>query len=179
MSIREQVAYLQGLAEGMNIDATDEGKLLSAIIDTLDDIADEIDGLNENALDIGDELDALSEDLADVEEFIENLDTDEDDDDFDFDRDIGPLHGSYDRFDDDFDDEDFGGEDFGDDKSGRCDKCGAPEAVFRLDATCPECNASLKLDENDIANEQVTCPACGKLIELQIDEVDIDDSGAG
>ena len=64
MTIKEKVAYLEGLAEGMKIETTEQGKLFTVIIDTLSDIADEIEELNENALDIGEELDAISEDLA-------------------------------------------------------------------------------------------------------------------
>ena len=41
---------MKGLAEGLNLDTeTKEGKLISAIIDTLADIADELDELNKNA----------------------------------------------------------------------------------------------------------------------------------
>ena len=40
MEITEKVAYLKGLAEGMELDTgKKEGKLLSAIIDVLEDIA--------------------------------------------------------------------------------------------------------------------------------------------
>lgn len=81
MTVSEKVAYLKGLAEGLGIaDESKEGKMFSAIIDTLDEIADAIEGLEENALDIGDELDAISADLADVEEVVFD-EYDEDDDD--------------------------------------------------------------------------------------------------
>ena len=51
MEISEKVAYLKGLAEGMELDTgKKEGKLLAAIIDVLDDIALELQ-------DIEDELD--------------------------------------------------------------------------------------------------------------------------
>jgi len=154
MTIREKVAYLEGLAEGMDIEATENGKIFAAIIDTLADMADEIEELNENALDIGEELDAISDDLAEVEDFL--LDDDYiDDEDFDFD---------FDEEDDDYDDD----EDYG------CDGCGG-DSSFTIDVNCPECNAEIELDEEDIANESVTCPACRKLIELEIDEVDVDD----
>ena len=156
MTIKEKVAYLEGLAEGMNIDATEHGKIFAAIIDTLSDIAEEIEELNENALDIGEELDAISDDLAEVEDFLLDEDYDIDDDDFDF----------------DFDDDDFDDDDFDDDESYGCDLCGGGDVEFTIDITCPDCNAEIELDEGDIANESVTCPACSKVIELEIDEVD-------
>jgi len=150
MTIKEKVAYLEGLAEGMDIEANENGKVFSAIIDVLVDMADEIEELNENALDIGEELDALSDDLAEVESFLLGDEYDFDDDDFDFD------------FDDD--DDDYG-----------CAICGQNDDGFSIDVNCPECNAEIELDEEDIANESVTCPACNKLIELEIDEVDVDE----
>ena len=152
MTIKEKVAYLEGLAEGMNISATEQGKLFAAIIDTFHTIAEEIDELNENALDIGEELDAISDDLAEVEEFLLDDDYDDDDDDFDFD------------FDDDYDDDD--------DDEFICDLCGSKDVEFTIDVNCPECNTEIELTEEDIANESVTCPSCNKEIELEIDEVD-------
>ena len=44
MEISEKVAYLKGLAEGLNLDTdSKEGKLIAAIIDVLDDIALELE----------------------------------------------------------------------------------------------------------------------------------------
>ena len=44
MGISEKVAYLKGLMEGLNIDEqTNEGKLFTAIVDVLDEIALEIE----------------------------------------------------------------------------------------------------------------------------------------
>jgi len=168
MTVKEKVAYLQGLAEGLNIGSTDEGKLFSAIIDTLDDIADEIADLNENALDIGEELDALSDDLADVEEFLEELELDDDDFDFDDDDDWDYDDEDDDGFgeDDDWDDDDI-------DDLRACDGCSG-SVEFSINVNCPECNAELELDDEDIASEIVICPACGKTIELEIEEVDVD-----
>ena len=46
--IKEKVAYLQGLAEGLKIEESSaEGKVLFHIIDVLDDITDALDGLAE------------------------------------------------------------------------------------------------------------------------------------
>jgi len=153
MTIKEKVAYLEGLAEGMEIGATEHGKLFTAIIDTFHAVADEIDEINENALDIGEELDAISDDLAEVEGFLLDDDYDIDDDDFDFDFD-------EDDYDDD-DDEEYG-----------CDICGAKDIEFTIDVNCPECDTEIELTEEDISNESVTCPSCKKVIELEIDEVD-------
>lgn len=71
MNISEKVAYIKGLAEGLALDeATKEGKILSAIIDVLDDIAVEIDDVEEVISDLGDQIDAVDEDLSSIEEII-------------------------------------------------------------------------------------------------------------
>ena len=71
MTTTEKVAYLKGLADGLNIDkASAEGKLFSAIIDVLDDLALSME-------DLTDQIDAVDEDLGDLEEYVY-----EDDDDF-------------------------------------------------------------------------------------------------
>ena len=71
MEITEKVAYLKGLAEGMELDTEKkEGKLLAAIIDVLDDMALEIEDLKDAQEELGDGLDAVSDDLEDVEDVV-------------------------------------------------------------------------------------------------------------
>ena len=81
MEIMEKVAYLKGLAEGLALDTdSKEGKLIAAIIDVLDDMAEEILELEEELSDVEDGLDAVSDDLSEVEEAILEMEEDEDDD---------------------------------------------------------------------------------------------------
>ncbi len=71
MTISEKVAYIKGLAEGVKLDTkTDEGKIISAIIELLGDICDEIDALDDAQIELAEQLDAVDEDLSDVEELI-------------------------------------------------------------------------------------------------------------
>lgn len=81
MTISEKVAYLKGLAEGLNLDTekSKEGKLISVMIGILEELAMSVEDLEENALNLGEEIDVLSDDLADVEEVV----FDEDEEDFD------------------------------------------------------------------------------------------------
>ena len=82
MEISEKVAYLKGLAEGMELDTEKkEGKLLAAIIDVLDDIALEIEDIRDEQCDLEEGLDAVSDDLADLESLVYEEDEDEDDED--------------------------------------------------------------------------------------------------
>ena len=72
MTISEKVAYLKGLAEGLNLDVdkSKEGKLISVMIGILEEIGLSIEDLEENALALGEEIDVLSDDLADVESVV-------------------------------------------------------------------------------------------------------------
>ncbi|MCI8812166.1 MAG: hypothetical protein HFG12_02850 [Oscillibacter sp.] len=82
MEITEKVAYLKGLAEGMELDTDKKvGKLLAAIIDTLDDIALELEDIKDEQAELADGLDAVSDDLEDVENVIfDEWDEDDEDD---------------------------------------------------------------------------------------------------
>ena len=82
MNTSEKVAYVKGLAEGLGYDNTSkEGKILAAILDILEDVAHDIEDLEENAWDLGEAIDQVSDDLSDMEEFVYDLD-DEDEDAF-------------------------------------------------------------------------------------------------
>ena len=71
MTISERISYVKGLAEGMKLDTeSNEGKLISAIIDILADISEEIDAINEEQFNIADQLDEVDEDLSTLEEII-------------------------------------------------------------------------------------------------------------
>lgn len=91
MTISEKVAYLKGLAEGLNLDTekSKEGKLISVMIGILEEVGLSIEDLEENTQALGEEIDVLSDDLSDVEDvvFDEDEDEDEDEDDEDYDDD--------------------------------------------------------------------------------------------
>ena len=71
LEITEKVAYLKGLAEGMELNAEKkEGKLLLAIIDVLEDIALELSDIEDAQEELGEGLDAVSDDLEDVEDLL-------------------------------------------------------------------------------------------------------------
>ena len=80
MTISEKVAYLKGLAEGLNIDTdkSKEGKLITVMIGILEEIGLALEDLEENSLALGEEIDVLSDDLADVEAVVFDEDEDED-----------------------------------------------------------------------------------------------------
>lgn len=131
MGISEKVAYLKGLAEGLALDTdSKEGKLIAAIIDVLDDMAEEMAEMQDEMMDIEDGLDAVSDDLSEVEECL----LDEDEEEWD---------------DDDEDEEDC--------FMTTCPEC--EEEVY-FDETvledgevvCPNCGTKLEFDLSDLAN---------------------------
>ena len=130
MGISEKVAYLKGLAEGLALDTdSKEGKLIAAIIDVLDNMADEIADMQDEMVDLEDGLDAVSDDLSEVEESLYELD-DEDEDE-------------------DEDEEDF--------FMTTCHECEEEvyfdESVLEDgEVVCPNCGTKLEFDLSDLAN---------------------------
>jgi hypothetical protein len=77
----ERVAYLRGLSDGLDIDEkSKEGKLFAAIIGVLEEMAEEIDLLDEGQQELDEYVDAIDQDLAQVEDDIYEEDEDEDED---------------------------------------------------------------------------------------------------
>lgn len=77
--LRERVAYLQGLAEGLKLEeGKDEAKIIKQIIDILADLVDEVEELRVAQEDLEDYLESLDEDLEDEFEDEEEVLGDED-----------------------------------------------------------------------------------------------------
>ena len=71
MDICEKIAYIKGLAEGLNLDeTTKEGKILAAVIDLLDDMTTEICDIEDGCDELMEQIDAVDEDLSAVEDII-------------------------------------------------------------------------------------------------------------
>ena len=149
MEITEKVAYLKGLAEGMELNTEKkEGKLLSAIIDVLEDIALELADVLDAQEELGEGLDAVSEDLADVESCLFDLEDDEDEDEED--------EEVYQTTCPNCDEEIFFDEDILADGS----------------VLCPNCGEELEFDLSDLSGCGGCCGACG---EDEDDEEDDED----
>lgn len=151
MTTSEKVAYLKGLAEGLELDTTSkEGKILSVIMDILEDVALDLEDMENNAADLGEVVNQISDDLADVENLVYDEDDDEDDWDEDEDEDT-----------DEEDDED------------------GEEPVF-YEVTCPACGNTITIDEDVLDLGGIECPNCGEHLEFDgIEESDEDDGDDG
>ena len=132
MTLTEKVAYLKGLAEGLALDESKpEAKLISAMIDVLDDIALSVSDLEDGLDLISEQLDAVDEDLDELESFVyEELD------DCDCDCDC--------ECDDCYDDE----EEYYDVECPSCGEviCVDREILEEGSITCPSCNELLEFD---------------------------------
>ncbi len=78
MKITEKAAYIKGLAEGLELDPKDkQTKVLKALIDLVNEMAEEISELEQCYDDVCDQIDALDEDLAGVEDLLYEDEDDE------------------------------------------------------------------------------------------------------
>ena len=146
MEILEKVAYMKGLAEGLGLDGqTKEGKLLTVMMDILDDMALEPQDMREGQIDLEEALDAVSDDLSDVESRVyEDEDEEEDEEDGEVYQTTCPNCGEEIFFD----------ETILEDGGVRCPDCGE-KLEFDLDESegCPNC-----------------CGACGSAGEDEDDD---------
>lgn len=95
--LMKKAAYIRGLADGLDLDVeTNEGKILTELIDLIDVMAEMLSDTVEAQMDLEDYVDLLDEDLSDLEDEV--YDTYEDDDFYFLDDDDDDL------FFDDFDD---------------------------------------------------------------------------
>ena len=81
----EEVAYLKGLAEGLEISTeTKEGKIIHKIVDVLESFADAIVELDEEQADLVEYVESIDEDLSDVEDDLYEDEDDEEDEELTF-----------------------------------------------------------------------------------------------
>lgn len=76
--LKEKVAYLHGLAEGVDLDAaTKEGRIISGMLDTLGAIVEGIESLEARQSDLEIYLDSIDEELMEIEDEIYQGDDEE------------------------------------------------------------------------------------------------------
>ena len=140
MELKEKVAYIKGMMEGMEFDtATKEGKLLAAVVDVLEEMAKEVTNIDEDVDTLYDEVDAMSEDLEDVENFL--LDGgDEDEDDYDEEYEAGLYEIT-------------------------CPQCGEvvcvdEDMLANDDLACPNCGTKFEVDFSEDDDACEGCEGC-------------------
>ncbi len=177
MAIKEKVAFIRGLMEGMNFDkTTDNGKVIAAVVELLDEMASEVEKLGEDVDTLADYSDELDHDLGELEEFVYSDDEEDDececcghhypDDDDDWDDDEyyddedcdfdcehcqNPCGCDDDEFCDCEDDED----DYDDDEDDDTDF---------IEVRCPNCGDSVFIDST-LSGRDIMCPNCNGIIK--------------
>ena len=150
MTISEKSAYLKGLMDGLSLNTeTDEGKMISAIVDLLGDMAKRITDIEETTIAISDELDEIEEDLDAIEDFI----MDEDDDFEDYEED---------ELDWDEEDDCEEGFDFGDEDT----------TIYEVKCICGNVIA---FDEETLEEGSIICPSCGETLEFSLEDDEEDE----
>ena len=148
MTINEKSAYLKGLMDGLSLSTeTNEGKMISAIVELLGDITKKVTDIENTTIAISDELDEIEEDLDAIEDFIMD-DEDEWDDEEDEDD-------SWDGWDEDVEE----GFDFGDEDS----------TIYEVECACGEI---INFDEETLEKGSIICPNCGETLEFSFDDED-------
>ena len=151
MTINEKSAYLKGLMDGLSLSTeTNEGKMISAIVELLGDITKKVTDIENTTIAISDELDEIEEDLDAIEDFIMD-DEDEWDDEEDEDD-------SWDGWDED-DEEGF---DFGDEDS----------TIYEVECACGEI---INFDEETLEEGSIICPNCGETLEFTFEDEEEDE----
>ena len=82
--MRKKIAYIRGLAEGMDLRHSKEGRILTNIIQVLEDMAESMEVLEERQDELETYMETIDEDLHDLEEDVyEDIEfADEDNDDY-------------------------------------------------------------------------------------------------
>lgn len=71
MTLTERTAYLKGLAEGLALDESKpEGKLIAEMVKLLDEMANSVADIEEECDMLNDYIEEIDEDLGDVEEYV-------------------------------------------------------------------------------------------------------------
>jgi hypothetical protein len=159
MTTSEKVAYLKGLAEGLGLDnEKKEDKLFAAIIDILEDMALDIEDIEENALDLGEEIDELSDDLEELEDIIYDEEEEK--------QCCGSHKGGHGK---------HCGEHHSHDDDEECCGCEDDDSPIFFELQCPECGNEITIDEDVLALGSITCPNCDELLEFDLENIEIDD----
>ena len=141
--LRERIAYLQGLAEGLKLEeGKDEARIVKQMIDILADLIDKVEEVEAAQEDLEDYLESIDEDLYDDDEEDDEEEDDEDED---------------------LDDEDRDGDDEDDDELGSISE----EELNYVEVECKNCHDIICFEEDLFYDDdivEITCPNCNQVV---------------
>ena len=201
MELSKRAAYLQGLVDGLGVDeSTKEGKIIKAMSALLAEMAEALEGLDEDLSRAYDQINDLSDELEDLEaDLYEDEDDDEDegDEDEDDEDDEDDEEDADDANDDDIASEPFYevacpncgetvyvSEDDLDAGEANCAHCGVTfevalegdeeepdeDAPVQYEVTCPDCGTTAVFEEEELLEGEPKCPNCGKPLDFEVTE---------
>ena len=193
--MKEKAAYLKGLIDGLGIDeTTKEGKVIKAMSELLGELAEAVDGIDEDVTRAYDQINDLSEELEDLEADLYEDDDADDDADTEEDEDASDED---DDSDDDIASEPFYevacpncgetvyvSEDDLDAGEANCAHCGVTfevalegdeddaegDGTVQYEVTCPDCGQTSVFDEEELLDGSPKCPNCGKPLDFEVTE---------
>ncbi len=195
MELSNKAAYLQGLVDGLGVDeSTKEGKIIKAMSALLAEMAEALEGMDEDLSRAYDQINDLSDELEDLEA---DLYEDEDDDEDEGDEDDDEEEDADDANDDDIASEPFYevacpncgetvyvSEDDLDAGEANCAHCGVTfevalegdeeepdeDAPVQYEVTCPDCGTTAVFEEEELLEGEPKCPNCGKPLDFEVTE---------
>mgnify|MGYP002680523793 CR=1 FL=1 len=161
MELSKRAAYLQGLVDGLGVDeSTKEGKIIKAMSALLAEMAEALEGLDEDLSRAYDQINDLSDELEDLEADLYEDEDDEDEGDED--------EGDEDEDDDEEDgDEDEDDEDDEEDADDANDDDIASEPFYEV--ACPNCGETVYVSEDDLDAGEANCAHCGVTFEVALE----------
>ena len=195
MELSKRAAYLQGLVDGLGVDeSTKEGKIIKAMSALLAEMAEALEGLDEDLSRAYDQINDLSDELEDLEADLYEDEDDEEDEDED---DEDDEEDADDANDDDIASEPFYevacpncgetvyvSEDDLDAGEANCAHCGVTfevalegdeeepdeDAPVQYEVTCPDCGTTAVFEEEELLEGEPKCPNCGKPLDFEVTE---------
>ena len=195
MELSNKAAYLQGLVDGLGVDeSTKEGKIIKAMSALLAEMAEALEGMDEDLSRAYDQINDLSDELEDLEADLYEDEGDEDEDDED---DEDDEEDADDANDDDIASEPFYevacpncgetvyvSEDDLDAGEANCAHCGVTfevalegdeeepdeDAPVQYEVTCPDCGTTAVFEEEELLEGEPKCPNCGKPLDFEVTE---------
>ena len=195
MELSNKAAYLQGLVDGLGVDeSTKEGKIIKAMSALLAEMAEALEGMDEDLSRAYDQINDLSDELENLEA---DLYEDEDDDEDEGDDDEDDEEDADDANDDDIASEPFYevacpncgetvyvSEDDLDAGEANCAHCGVTfevalegdeeepdeDAPVQYEVTCPDCGTTAVFEEEELLEGEPKCPNCGKPLDFEVTE---------